>query len=203
MQKIPCLFEREFHGPNKATLLQKITPGAEWVIEGMGSASIKYDGTACMVKDGRLYRRYDAKRGKPAPKDGIACTKEADPITGHWPHWIPVTEGAESKWHLSAWEDQLRRGKMLDGTYELCGPHFQGNPHKMAEDRFIQHGLVSAPDMPVFPIGVTVGYVFETLRRYLEPRRIEGIVWAHPEYGWVKLRRKDYGFEWPVTLGWE
>jgi hypothetical protein len=93
MKKIPCLFQREFRPREggrgvEAVLLETVTPGLEWVLAGEGIATRKWDGTACMVRDGALWRRYDAKRDKPAPSGGIPCD-EPDEKTGHWPHWVP------------------------------------------------------------------------------------------------------------------
>lgn len=81
MKKMPCLFQRTFHGHDSATLLREVTPGCEWVLAGEGVASRKWDGTACMVKDGALYKRYDAKRGKTPPPGAIPCG-DPDPVTG-------------------------------------------------------------------------------------------------------------------------
>ena len=52
MKKMPCLFVRQFHGRDHATLTEEVTPGCEWVLAGEGTASRKWDGTACMVRDG-------------------------------------------------------------------------------------------------------------------------------------------------------
>ncbi len=74
MKKMPCLFRRTFHGHDSATLLREVTPGCEWVLAGEGIASRKWDGTACMVKDGVLYKRYDrdypAHSSTPIPPRG-------------------------------------------------------------------------------------------------------------------------------------
>lgn len=108
MRKIPCLFEREFHGRSRFTLRETVTPGCEWVLAGEGAATIKRDGTACMVAGGALYKRYDAKRDpksgefRTPPAIAIPCS-DPDPETGHWPHWVLVGEEPESRWHREAW----------------------------------------------------------------------------------------------------
>lgn len=89
MKKIPLIFKRSFK-PNPtgrgavAILHPQVTPGMERVLEE-AIPTVKLDGTACTVLQGKLYKRYDAKRGKTPPNDGIPCD-QPDPVTGHWPH---------------------------------------------------------------------------------------------------------------------
>lgn len=184
MRKMPCLFQRVFHGRNNFTMHNIVTPGCEWVIAGEGIASRKRDGTACMVLDGKLYKRYDAKNGKPAPSDGIPCEPSPDPVTGHWPHWVPVKQDdPASKWHAAAWCEVIQ--PLSDGTYELCGPHF--SPAEALEsDVFFQHGSEK----------IIVDRSFEGIKAYLTEHNIEGIVFAHPDGRMVKIRRDDYGLAW-------
>lgn len=184
MKKIPCLFQRTFDGPRKATLLRDVTPGCEWVLAGEGTASRKWDGTACLVRDGVLFKRYDAKRGKAPPVNAIPCD-EPDPVTGHWPHWVPVsgTDPAD-KWHAAAWASAA--ADMANGTYELMGPHFNGNPEHYDSDVFRRHG-----DQPV-----AAPRDFDGLRDFLTANHIEGIVFAHPDGRMCKIRRNDFGLAW-------
>ena len=60
MRKIPSLFKRDYEGTR--LVYDEVVPGSEWVLAGEGVATRKWDGTACMVRDGRLYKRYDCKR---------------------------------------------------------------------------------------------------------------------------------------------
>lgn len=186
MKKMPCLFQRTFDGPGKATLLRDVAPGCEWVLAGEGSASRKWDGTACLVKDGVLYKRYDAKRGKAPPAGAIPCD-EPDPITGHHPHWVPVdARNPADKWHAAAFFPSPR-----GGTYELIGPHFNGNPEQQTSDNFRRHG-----DTPI-----EVTRTFDGIREYLAANMIEGIVFAHPDGRMCKIRRNDYGLSWGSKKG--
>lgn len=191
MKKIPCLFQRIFDGPRKATLLREVTIGCEWVLAGEGTASRKWDGTACMVRDGVLFRRYDAKRGKAPPPNAIPCD-DPDPVTGHHPHWVAVDGGNPTdKWHREAfmmWTNDMS-GRVIvppDGTYELIGPHFNGNPEQQAADVFRRHGYT--------PIEIVRTY--EGIREYLAGNWIEGIVFAHPDGRMCKIRRADHGMPW-------
>ena len=124
MKKIPTLFKRIYHNASHLTTTDELSPGLEWVLEGRGVATVKYDGTCCAVKSGRFYRRYDAKKGKVPPAGAIPCCAP-DQVTGHWPHWLECdfTNTADN-WHLAALYN-AGGFNLKDGTYEAIGPHFQ------------------------------------------------------------------------------
>lgn len=58
MKKIPTLFKRTFDERHRKHITSDVTPGLEWVLEGRGIATVKYDGTCCALMDGKFYRRY-------------------------------------------------------------------------------------------------------------------------------------------------
>ena len=134
MKKISTLFLKD---PNDLSrVISKENPENLWVFEGKAIATRKFDGAACAIIDGHLYKRYDVKKGKQVPQDAIPC-QEPDAITGHWPHWIVVDpEAKENRWF---WEAYVNLADKKPGTYELCGPRVQGNPEK-----FENHTLCSA-----------------------------------------------------------
>src|SRR5687767_4291097 len=99
MQKIISLYQRNYDG-NKL-VRDEIVPGAEWVVDGEGTPTRKWDGTCCLIRDGRLFKRFDAKRGK-VPPAGFVAAQEPDEKTGHWPGWVPVGGGPEDRWHREA-----------------------------------------------------------------------------------------------------
>lgn len=183
MKKIISLFERNYDGDR--LVRNEVVPGAEWALAGEGVATRKFNGTCCMVRDGKLYKRYDAKHGK-QPPEGFEPAQEPDPVTGHWPGWLLVGDGPEDKWFRLAFS----KVELSDGTYELCGPHIQGNPEGFSEDVFIAHGRDVLPDCP---------RDFESIKSYLEERSIEGIVWHHPDGRMVKIKRKDFWKNPPVA----
>ncbi len=187
MRKMPCLFVRNFTGHSSFEITDQVTPGCEWVANGEGAAYIKRDGTACAVFAGRPYRRYDAKRGKSPPKGAVPCDLAPDPVTGHWPHWIHVTpEDPNAKWHHEAWMNDPQRA---DGTYELCGPHFQANPERLEVDRFFHHRSELFQGAPTS---------FDGLRSLLDALDHEGLVFRHRHHTDImcKIRRHDFGFPW-------
>ena len=161
MKKIPTLFKREFDGHNIVKVLPELSSDSlAWVLEGEGEATLKIDGACCAIINGTYYKRYDAKKGKNPPHDAIPCC-DPDPVTGHWPHWVPVKENdPAARWFIEAKKNtELSECESLeDGTYEAIGPHFQGNPYKMESDMLTRHGLVR----------LDVERTFEGIRNYLE-----------------------------------
>ena len=67
MEKIISLYQRNYDGDR--LVRNECVQGAEWVLEGEGTATIKLDGTCCMVRDGKLFARYEVRQGKKAPAD--------------------------------------------------------------------------------------------------------------------------------------
>lgn len=200
MKKIISLFQRNYDGDR--LVRDEVTPGAEWVIAGEGLATRKWDGTCCMVRDGKLFKRYDAKRGKTPPAN-FEPAQDYDEITGHMPGWIPVGDEPESQWHREAF---ARHGYILwgtvmctradlifpDGTYELCGPKVNGG-----NDGFEAHYLVKHGGHLLDIDGKGCPRRFDGIRRYLSEHKIEGVVWHHPDGRMVKIKARDFGLSWP------
>ena len=185
MKKIPTLFEREFKNHRVAGITDKVHPGMEWVLEGSGVATVKMDGACCAIIDGKFYKRYDAKKGKAPPKGAIPCC-DPDPVTGHHPHWVLVDESKmEDKWFVAAYN---KSRPIKDGTYEAIGVHFQGNPYKLDCDCLSRHGEFLA-----YP-----PRTFEGIREYLKTNEVEGIVFWKDGEPQCKIKRTDFGFEWPI-----
>ena len=143
MNKIPCLFERVFSPKGKVVSISAtVTPGCEWVANGEGIATRKYDGTACAVIKGRLYKRLDIKNLNEPPPGWIPCARLDGKAK---PGWFPVGEGPEDRYHREGWVAFTG----IDGTYELCGPKLQGNPEQVAALKaengrlFVRVGMLS------------------------------------------------------------
>ena len=66
MKKMPTLFVRDFN-LGFVTITQAVTPGCEWAIAGEGTPSRKWDGTAILVRDSRVYRGMTPRSGLPRP----------------------------------------------------------------------------------------------------------------------------------------
>ena len=193
MKKIPTLFIREFSGHKITGITDRVTPGMEWVMNGEGEATIKFDGSCCAIIDGRFYKRYDAKKGRTPPADAIPCC-DPDPVTGHWPHWVPVKEDDPADkwfWEAYSWVNKNLNpvtGMLDNGTYEAIGPHFQGNPYRLSIDMLVRHGWVRTG----------VPRTFEGIRDFLGANRVEGLVFWKDGEPRCKIKRSDFGFEWPI-----
>ena len=213
MKKIQTLFLRigEYNPTYKGKLAYDVSnlvrPGCEWVLEGLGVATRKWDGTCCLVKEGKLWKRHTAKPGEyiPMPARGAADVITVDLSKGIV--WLPVTDAPEDKWHREAWDQWLEEPAQdayeafanYVGTYELCGPKVNGNHEGLDTHVLIRHGepVVKWMDIPTFDgiKAVLDGPLLNT----------EGIVWHHKEdehlpyqdRRMAKIKRRDFGLPWP------
>jgi hypothetical protein len=180
VKKIPTMFERDWAG-DKSRVINKIHPGCEWVASGEGVATRKIDGTSCMVRDGRLYKRKELRAGEPQPADFELSDKDEE--IGKTIGWLPVGNGPEDKWHREAFAAVA----LPDGTYELVGPKIQGNPEGFTYHCLVPHDETGElPDVPL---------TFDELKEFLDGQDIEGIVFHHPDGRMAKIKLKDFGLK--------
>lgn len=194
MKKIISLFQRNYTGDR--LVRDEVVPGAEWVLDGEGIPTRKWDGTCVRILNGEMWKRYDAKRGKTPPSGFEPAQPEPDPITGHWPGWLPVGASREDRWHREGFDHATPScGPLQDGTYELIGPKVNGNPENVDSHRLIKHGSVLLSSAP---------REFDLIRLYLAERvrrgyGVEGIVWHHPDGRMVKIKTRDFGLKRAVV----
>jgi hypothetical protein len=187
MRKMPCVFEPELgsDGSHTGRARPEVAPSCAWVAAGEGTATRKWDGTACAVIGGKLYARLDAKRGTVPPPGSIKCAPELrEDEHGGKVYWIPVgPENPALKWHAEAWA--ALPAPLVDGTYELVGPRVNSNPDGFEVHLFKRHGDTELPDAP---------RDFDGLKAYLAQLDAEGIVFHHPDgVRMAKVRKKDFG----------
>lgn len=184
MKKISTLFKKD---PNDLSrVINEVDPKNEWALTD-GVPTRKWDGTACAVIGGELYKRYDAKKGKTPPLGAIPC-QEPDTITGHWPHWVKIDHSKkEDAAFADGWANTLKlRDSIPDGTYELVGPKVNGNREKFDQHLLIPHGgnILDIQEIS-----------YDTILSYLSLADIEGIVFHHPDGRMCKIRKVDFGIK--------
>jgi hypothetical protein len=178
MRKIPTVFERDWNG-DRSRVVDQVHEGCEWVLAGEGVATRKLDGTCCMVRGGKLYKRRELRDGDDAPADFEEADHDAE--TGTTVGWVPVGDGPDDRYHREAFKgDDCGE----DGTYELIGPKVQGNPEGWPGHQLVLHGSIMEDDVP---------RTFAGLRDWLAAQDIEGIVFHHPDGRMAKIKLRDFG----------
>ena len=134
MKKIPTIFLRNEQDRKHVT--NQINPECQWVFDGKGIATIKYDGT-CVIFDGDNWlARREIKAGGNVPDDFILVNY--DEVTRKTIGWVPVETSSFYKYFLEAYDPEYPyRG---EGTYELCGPKINGNPEGFTQHVLVPHG---------------------------------------------------------------
>lgn len=180
MNKIPTIFVRDM-SKQPALVTPEWSPGCEWVRDGEGHATRKYDGTSCLVRDAILYKRRELRRGETPPPHFESVG--TDKITGKTVGWVPVGDGPEDKWHREAFQEYHG-----EGTYELLGPKVQGNKDGRSQHVLQAHSLAHVyPDVP---------RNFEGIKEWLTGNTVEGLVWHHDDGRMAKIKRRDFGLKW-------
>ena len=177
MKKIPTIFKR--NPENMKEIINEHNPFCEWVFNGEGVATKKYDGTCCRVKNGKLWKRRELKKGQPHP-DGFELA-DYDEVTGKSVGWVLANDEKADRWHIEAFGD----GLFLDGTYELCGPKVQGNPEGFDHHVLVPHAVATRYEY--------VPRTFDGLREFLKRMDIEGIVFHHEDGRMAKIKKRDFG----------
>lgn len=181
MNKIPTIFERDWDG-DRSRVLDIPHYDCQWVFDGEGRATRKYDGT-CVMYDGRAWSaRREVKAGKSAPADFVPIA--TDPETGDTVGWEPIGNSAFAKFFHEAvayhveWEE---------GTYELIGPKINKNPEQYEIHFLIKHDDADGVELD--------DRTYDGISRALLGADIEGIVFHHPDGRMAKIKARDFGIK--------
>lgn len=180
MRKIPTLFVRDPNDMRK--VLHEVHPECQWVIDGEGEATRKYDGTCVLLDhDGIWFARREVKPGKTVPSGYVEV--DTDPVTGKTVGWEPIDQSP----FVKAWQEALGNPheRRAIGTYELCGPKINGNPEGYSGHVLIRHGDADLLD--------DAPRDFNGLVKYFADFPHEGIVWHHVDGRMTKIKRRDFG----------
>lgn len=78
VKKIPALFVRDWDG-DRRYVLPEVTRGCEWVINGEGAPTRKYDGTCVMFDGDNWWARREVKRDKIPPAGFVEVEHDEEP----------------------------------------------------------------------------------------------------------------------------
>ena len=182
MKKIPTIFKR--NPDNMRELLNEQHPDCDWVFNGEGVATRKYDGTCCLIRDKKLYKRREVKEGKPIPDNFEEVNY--DEATKKRIGWVPADRDSHGdKWHFEAFDDITDHSYFDGETRELIGPKIQGNPENNKVHFLMPHSAADKyEDVP---------RDFKGIKEWLKGKDIEGIVFHHPDGRMAKIKKKDFG----------
>lgn len=187
MKKIPTIFERDWDG-DRSRVLDRPTPGCEWVFEGFGVPTRKFDGTCVMFDGTRWWARREVREGKDTPENFVPLSTDEE--TGKTIGWEPIGQSPFAKFAAEAIErlesdNSILRQETLVGTYELIGPKVQGNPEKVDRHQLVFHA--SATEV------VLAGRSFDAIKAVLETAGVEGIVFHNADGRMAKIKARDFG----------
>jgi hypothetical protein len=195
MKKIPTLFQRD-DATNRRYVTQDVDPACQWVLDGEGTATFKWDGTAVLIDgDGAMWKRREVKPSQ-TPPVGFRH-EETDEVTGKSVGWVRCDlDNPDDQWH---WEAYDQPGRLRPGTYELLGPKIQGNPHGYETHVLVSHEAMpfAGPDGDFYAPpprdydGLATWMREFAARDARAARGFEGIVWHHPDGRMAKLKAKD------------
>lgn len=186
MHKIPTLFRRDTEDMRRVT--REVHPDCQWVIDGHGLPTRKYDGTCVMFDGERWWARREVKPGKQPPPNYVPL--ETDPATDKTVGWEPVEQSAFAKFHAQALASHAAHFGPEDfepGTYELIGVKVNGSPEQIDPEfghQLMRHALAE----PV----AAVPRDFDGLAAFLPSFPGEGLVWHHPDGRMCKLKGRDF-----------
>ncbi|WP_042375115.1 hypothetical protein [Streptacidiphilus neutrinimicus] len=185
MRKIPTLFRRD--PDDRARVLPEPNPACQWVFDGEGVATRKYDGTCVMLDaQGEWWARREVKPGKAAPPNYVAV--ETDQVTGKTMGWEPVGQSAFAKFHAEAVANTVVP-EGVTGTFELVGPKINGNPERAEGHRLVRH----ATALPVDVHDLTFDGVRAAVLALADADGCEGVVWHHPDgVRFAKIKARDF-----------
>lgn len=183
MKKIPTLFVRD--PQNMKIVTREVNPDAAWVFDGYATPTVKKDGTNIRVTvvGGRC--THVEKRRNP--------TRE-EKAQGMEPGYVGANRGDPGDKHIYAAVDATNFAGWPDAAWscEALGPKIQGGVECSIP---VLYSFIRSPLVIAEPIELS----YDGIRDFLATHEIEGIVWHDRQlYRYAKIKRRDFGFPWPV-----
>jgi len=180
MRKIPTVFVREGRH-----VVDEVTPGCEWVLNGYGVATEKLDGTnvRLTVRCGQVVR-VEARRNPSKDQKGV----------GIFEPWYRDAGGPTDKWITMAVEcTDVRDWPDGEHCCEAMGPKIQGNP--LGLETPVCYPFNLRP-----PLAGKPGLTFEGMRAFVvnldstySPGHVsEGLVFHHEDGRRAKIKQRDF-----------
>jgi hypothetical protein len=207
MNKIPTVFKRDKN--NRKYVTEEVLEECQWVLDGEGVATRKYDGTCVMLDDtGNWWSRREVKPNKPTPPNFVEVN--LDEFTGKRIGWVPLEPGgyyhpflqalglvSEVKMKTSEaiqdWIDQITNDYMYEpGTYELVGPKINGNPEGKENHELIRHEDAFRFTRRSDAGPLTFEIIRDLILTHHQVDGMEGLVWHHPDGRMAKLKARDF-----------
>lgn len=195
MRKIPTLFQRD--PSDRRYLLPEVHPGCQWVLDGEGAPTRKYDGTCVMFDGVSWWARREVKQGK--TPWGVFVPVMTDEATGKAVGWEPIAQSPFAKFLgqavIAVEEDSPQPVTWKEGTYELVGPKVNGNPERRPVHTLLRHADAEVLGLDIEPLPVPADVAYGLLGPallHLRDKGVEGIVWHHPDGRMAKLKGRDF-----------
>lgn len=186
MRKISTVLVRD--PDNRAKVLPQVTPGCEWVFDGEGVATRKYDGTCVMLNREGWWARREVRPGKATPPNFVPV--DTDPVTGKTQGWEPIEQSSFYKFWQESRDSFFIAGPRhplrYEFTYELVGPKINGNPEHLDKHELILHAFADR-----LPFADHPGSAEDAIGAVKMHPEFEGIVWHHPDGRMAKLKVRD------------
>lgn len=187
MNKIPTVFTRD--PEDQSRLTREVHPDCQWVLDGEGTATRKYDGTCVMLDIGGSWlARREVKAGKAEPDNYRVV--ERDPITGKSVGWEPIGQSGWAKWHAEALARAEGTIVLHPGTYELVGPKVNGNPEDVEAHTLVRHA--EAETLPVTGAPRDYDAIKALVLGLAADYGWEGVVYHHDDGRMAKIKARDY-----------
>lgn len=197
MKKMPCLFDFDYPQAHKRVYKGQLNQKAVALLEACQDvvATVKRDGTATKLENGKWFTRRMVRDGKTAPEgfQPMSYDEKTEKTFG----WEPVENSPYKNVLVKGIINTFILGGqlMIDGTYELCGPTINNNPEGLDEPKFFRHGSEKLDNFPDLKEILSVEDPREFLKPYFQEfknKGIEGVVFWGDGEPLVKLRVKDF-----------